>query len=53
METDIGSSVNLPIKLLWPASIKIANHSCSMVGLQDIIIPGLLLSFCNRIDQQI
>jgi hypothetical protein len=38
----------MPIKLVFPLSMKNANYS--MIGLGDIIIPGLFSSMCARID---
>jgi hypothetical protein len=46
----VASEINLPIKLVWPSSIGII-RGCSMVGLGDIVLPGLLGCFCNRLDQ--
>jgi len=48
---NVASNINLPIKLLWPNNSDIPNSSCSMIGLGDIVIPALLLSFCDKIDK--
>jgi presenilin-like A22 family membrane protease len=48
--SEVASHVNLPMKLLWPTSLSIPIKNCSMLGLGDIILPGLLLSYCARFD---
>ena len=50
---NVATSINLPIKLVWPTHTIVPGHICNIIGLGDIIIPALLLSFCNRIDRQI
>ena len=39
--------IDLPIKLLLP---KLFQDGFTMIGLGDLIIPGLFISFCLRID---
>jgi signal peptide peptidase-like protein 2B len=46
-----ATSLNLPIKLEIP--IFFGNHplkSCMFLGLGDLVLPGLVLKFCNRFD---
>ena len=49
--SQVASEINLPIKLVWPSSLNIPTSGCSMVGLGDIVLPGLLGCFCNRFDK--
>jgi minor histocompatibility antigen H13 len=44
----VAQEFDLPIKLVFPLTWRMANFS--MIGLGDIIIPGLLCSMCARID---
>lgn len=44
----VAEAFDLPIKIVIPLSWRMA--SFSMIGLGDIIIPGLLCSMCARID---
>jgi len=42
----LASSVDAPVKLLFPRG----KNLFSIVGLGDILIPGLIISYCLRID---
>lgn len=42
----VATSVDLPLKLLFPAG----SGQFAMIGLGDIVIPGLLTSLCIRCD---
>jgi minor histocompatibility antigen H13 len=42
----VAGGVNLPIKLMFPA----ASGHMAILGLGDIVIPGLLCSMCIRCD---
>jgi len=44
----VAKGIDLPLKILAPADIKMS--SFAMIGLGDIIIPGLLSSMCLRCD---
>ena len=44
-------SVDLPIKLLWPYMSHFAMaRSCNMIGLGDLVIPGVFMSLAARYD---
>jgi len=40
-----ATSINAPIKLLWPGSTASVERSCSMLGLGDMALPGLLICY--------
>lgn len=47
----VASNLDLPIKLLFPhTSSSSYPHSCSMLGLGDLVLPGLFLAFSSRFD---
>ena len=49
---EVATSMNLPNKLSLPALIK-ANARGSLLGLGDIIVPGLYLNFLFKLDKKL
>lgn len=49
--TTVATGLDLPIKLLIPhiGSHPIA-HSCGLIGLGDLAVPGLFAAFASRVD---
>jgi len=45
---DVATSIDAPIKLLAPRSS--SSSDFALLGLGDIVIPGLLISLCLRFD---
>ena len=44
-------SLDLPIKILWPKSLDFAaNQGYSMLGLGDIVVPGMFVATALRYD---
>ena len=48
--SQVANEVNLPMRLVWPSSLNLPCKGCSMLGLGDLVLPGLLLSLCRRLD---
>ena len=47
----VATSLDLPMKLLWPKSITFsAENGNMMLGLGDIVVPGLFISLALRYD---
>eukprot|EP00742_Colponemidia_sp_Colp-10_P007865 GILJ01008482.1.p1 GENE.GILJ01008482.1~~GILJ01008482.1.p1 ORF type:complete len:504 (+),score=71.70 GILJ01008482.1:45-1556(+) len=47
----VASSVDLPLKLELPHVGDAPPFACSMIGLGDLVLPGLLICFARRFDQ--
>lgn len=48
----VASGLDLPIKLLFPHTAPNSlPNSCSMLGLGDLVLPGIFLAFSSRFDQ--
>lgn len=49
----VATSVDLPMKLEWlKFSSELVPDQCSMLGLGDMVLPGLLIAFCRKYDLQ-
>jgi len=49
---DVATNIDLPIKLLWPKSQTFAtNAGYTMLGLGDVVVPGLFIAMALRYDQ--
>mmetsp|Transcript_17635 Transcript_17635/g.29792 ORF Transcript_17635/g.29792 Transcript_17635/m.29792 type:complete len:343 (-) Transcript_17635:152-1180(-) len=46
----VAKGFDVPMKILFPLSLPDGSKGFGMLGIGDIIIPGLLASFCLRID---
>lgn len=47
----VAKNINGPIKLLFPKKLPIVESSdLSLLGLGDIVIPGIFVSLCLRFD---
>ena len=46
----VAKSVDAPIKLMFPADLTIDPPKFSMLGLGDIVIPGIFIALCVRYD---
>jgi len=46
----VAKAVDAPIKLLFPVNLFAAEPSFSMLGLGDIIIPGVFIALCLKYD---
>ncbi|KAG6812609.1 hypothetical protein H0H92_001960 [Tricholoma furcatifolium] len=47
----VATTLDVPIKLLWPKSLVFSNeHGFTMLGLGDIVVPGTLIAFALRYD---
>jgi minor histocompatibility antigen H13 len=47
----VATSLDLPMKVLWPKSIRFsAENGNMMLGLGDIVVPGLFISLALRYD---
>jgi len=47
----VATSLDVPIKLLWPKSVRFSSdRGFTMLGLGDIIIPGAFIALCLRFD---
>lgn len=50
----VAKSFDVPVKLLFPKNILLnLNSEFTMLGLGDIVIPGVMVSLCLRFDQHI
>ena len=48
---NVATNLDLPIKLLWPKSLSFATgRGFTMLGLGDIVVPGLFISLALRYD---
>jgi len=48
----VAKSFDGPIKVVWPKDLFASTYSFSMLGLGDIVIPGLFLALLLRFDVQ-
>ena len=46
----VAKGFDMPMKLLFPMTLPSGGTGFGMLGIGDIIIPGLLVSLCLRID---
>jgi minor histocompatibility antigen H13 len=47
----VATSLDVPIKLMWPKSISFASdRGFTMLGLGDIVIPGVFVALALRYD---
>jgi len=47
----VATSLDLPMKILWPKSIRFSlEHGTMMLGLGDIVVPGTFVSLALRYD---
>jgi minor histocompatibility antigen H13 len=46
----VAKSVDAPIKLMFPADLTVDPIKFSMLGLGDIVIPGIFVALCVRYD---
>jgi minor histocompatibility antigen H13 len=47
----VATSLDLPMKILWPKSIGFSlEHGSMMLGLGDIVVPGTFVSLALRYD---
>ena len=50
---EVASQIDLPIKLLCPhLNYEPIPNACGGLGLGDIVIPGLVVSFCYIVDKR-
>jgi minor histocompatibility antigen H13 len=48
----VAKGINAPIKILFPKALGVTPIPCSMLGLGDIVIPGIFVSLMLRFDSQ-
>jgi minor histocompatibility antigen H13 len=47
----VATSLDIPIKLLWPKSLTFSDaRGYTMLGLGDVVIPGIFIGLCLRWD---
>jgi len=46
----VAKSVDAPIKLIFPISLTADPPTFSMLGLGDIVIPGIFIALCLKFD---
>ncbi|KAJ7346604.1 peptidase A22B, signal peptide peptidase [Mycena albidolilacea] len=47
----VATSLDVPIKLLWPKSLSFgAGRGFTMLGLGDVVVPGIFIAFALRYD---
>lgn len=47
----VATKVDAPIKLLWPKSMRLADdRGFTMLGLGDVVIPGIFVALALRYD---
>lgn len=47
----VATSLDIPIKLLWPKSLTFSDgQGFTMLGLGDVVIPGIFIGLCLRWD---
>jgi minor histocompatibility antigen H13 len=47
----VATSLDIPIKLLWPKSLTFSDaRGFTMLGLGDVVIPGIFIGLCLRWD---
>ena len=47
----VATSLDLPMKILWPKSIRFSKEKGNMMlGLGDIVVPGMFISLALRYD---
>jgi len=51
MMVQVATTLDIPIKLLWPKSRTFSDkHGFTMLGLGDIVVPGLFIALALRYD---
>lgn len=48
----VAKSFDAPIKILWPRDIFAAKYEFALLGLGDIVIPGIFVALCLRFDHE-
>jgi minor histocompatibility antigen H13 len=46
----VAKSVDAPIKLLFPLDLTVSPPKLSMLGLGDLVIPGIFMALCLKYD---
>ena len=46
----VAKGMDMPMKILFPVNLPNGGRAMAMLGIGDIIIPGLIVSFCIRAD---
>ena len=46
----VATNLDVPIKLLWPKSLLSPSGGFMMLGLGDIVVPGIFVAFALRYD---
>ena len=46
----VAKGINAPIKLMFPKDYSLEKPQYSILGLGDIVIPGIFVSLCLRFD---
>lgn len=46
----VATKVDLPMKFTCPSIGKTPIPHCSMIGLGDLVLPGIFVAFCYRLD---
>lgn len=46
----VAKNINGPIKLMFPKNVLEDPSDCSILGLGDIVIPGIFMALCLRFD---
>ena len=46
----VAKNIDGPIKLMFPKNIHVDPKDCSILGLGDIVIPGIFMALCLRFD---
>lgn len=46
----VAKSVDAPIKLMFPIDLNATPPKISMLGLGDIVVPGIFVALCLRYD---
>lgn len=48
---EVATSLDVPIKILWPKSLRFGTErGASLLGLGDIVIPGIFIALALRYD---
>lgn len=48
----VAKNFDAPIKLLWPKNIFASKYEFALLGLGDIVIPGIFVALCLRFDHE-
>ena len=46
----VAKNIDAPIKLIFPLDLTLSDSKFSMLGLGDIVIPGIFVALCLKYD---